>query len=108
MTFWQLVWEHKVKIMGILSAVLMQLMSMAASGQLDMLIPMAAVAWIGVVGSLLGVAITAAGFANTTTIRVAEAESEVARTMRSAIAATPGPKPTTIAEVTAAGQDDTA
>lgn len=35
MTFWSWVWENKVKIMGVVSAVLMQVMSMAASGQLD-------------------------------------------------------------------------
>lgn len=88
--FWAGVWEHKTKIMGVLSAVLMQLMSMAAAGHLDAVASMAAITWIGILGSLVGVAITAAGFSNSTAVRVARAEAAVAQSMEVAIKATPG------------------
>lgn len=89
MTFWQYVWENKVKIMGVVSAVLMQIMSMAASGQLDAVVSMVGITWIGIVGSVLGVAITAAGFSNTGAVRIEQARAEVATAMQSAINATP-------------------
>lgn len=51
---------------------------------------MAAITWIGIIGSVLGVAITAAGFSNTTQVKVAEAQASVAKSMETAIKATPG------------------
>lgn len=91
MTFGQLVWENKVKIMGVISAVLMQLMSMAASGQLDTVVSMAGITWIGIIGSILGVAITAAGFSNSSAVRMEQARAEVATAMKTALEAPPPP-----------------
>lgn len=81
MKFWTWVWENKVKIMGVVSAVLMQVMSMAASGQLDAVASMAAITWIGIIGSILGVAITAAGFSTTAAVRMEQARAEIATAM---------------------------
>jgi len=90
MTFWQMVWDNKVKIMGVLSAVLMQLMSMAASGQLDAVMSMRSITLIGIVGSILGVAITAAGFSNSSAVKIEQAKATTAAAMETAINSTPG------------------
>jgi len=85
MSFGQSLWDNKVKVMGVLSAVLMQVMSMAASGQLDAVLSPLGITWIGIIGSVLGVAITAAGFSNTGALRIEEARAEVATAMKSAL-----------------------
>jgi len=90
MTFWQLLWDHKVKIIGVILAVHSQLMIELAVWATDGLVSPITVRIVGSIGTLFAVASSAAGFSNSTKEKVAEARAEVATAMQDAINSTPG------------------
>lgn len=92
MTFSQQVWNNKVKIIGVILAVHSQLMVELSVWATEGLVSPITVRVVGTIGTLFAVAVSAAGFSNTTKEKVAEARAEVATAMKTAIESTPGEK----------------
>lgn len=86
MTFWQLIINNITKILGVASTVLSTLMTMIANGMFEGLLEPSAIRWIGIIGMLVGTAVTAVGFNNSSKEKLASA-------MEAAIKATPGETP---------------
>jgi hypothetical protein len=94
MTFWSLVWNNKVKIIGVILAVHSQLMVELAVYAMDGFVSALTLRLTGSIGTIFSVAVAAAGWSNTTKEKVAEARAEVASAMQTAIESTPGdPRP---------------
>jgi hypothetical protein len=88
MTFWQFIFDNKVKILGSLATLVAGLLSMIALGMFNgsptepALLESVTIRWMTIILSLLNLLLgggtVAAGLSNTTKIRVAEAEATVA------------------------------
>lgn len=89
MTIWQMIWNNKVKIIGVILAVHSQLMVELAVYAMDGFVSALTLRLTGSIGTIFSVAVAAAGWSNTTKEKVAEAKMEVASAMQTAIEATP-------------------
>jgi hypothetical protein len=78
MGFWSGVWNHKVKIIGVILAVHSQLMIELALYAMDGFVSGLTLRLVGSIGTLFSVAVAAAGWMNTTRERVAQAAATVA------------------------------
>jgi hypothetical protein len=100
MTFWQILFDNKVKILGTLTTVVATLLGMIALKMFDadgttpaLLEPLTLRWWtigLTLLNVVLGGGTTAAGFSNGTKIKVAEAQAKTATAMETAINAVPG------------------
>jgi hypothetical protein len=98
MTFWQLVYENRTKLLGIATALVSAVALMTTSMTFDGLLEPNAIRWLGIFCNLgtiaLGGATGIVGFGNTTEVKVAQAQARVAVAMETAIN-TPPPSPNT-------------
>jgi hypothetical protein len=102
MTFWQLLVDNKTKILGTLTTIVASLLSMIALGMFaadassPALLEPLTIRWMTIFLSLLNIALgggtIAAGIANTTSTKVAEAKAQVASALTTALHATPPPR----------------
>jgi hypothetical protein len=102
MTFWRVVFDNKVKILGTLTTVVATLLGMIALKMFDAdatspaLLEPITIRWWTIFLTLLNVVLgggtAAAGFSNGTRVKVEEARAEVATAMVTANQATPGEK----------------
>lgn len=100
MTFWELVMENKVKVLGSLTVLVAFLLGAISLGQFGptadspALLDPITVRWmaliLGGLNVLLGGGTVAAGFSNSATVKVEQAKATQASAMVTAINATPG------------------